>query len=939
MLTDAEEVEGALVDWINTCFPDADVEEFDDLADGAILADTLQLFAPEVDPSNTAAGSAKLLHGCLSSYFGQRISLPRLAGNMHNGAFCKPLLLRALTEAVLLAAVEGPRKEEAIQAIMNLDEPKQMALGSALQRIMAESATGDPGSSQQNAEHPESGPPTPRAETEYKTEADFLHDEIQDLQERCNAEMRAIDGLENSEQALQAQLRAVMVDFIAEEEQAAEADAMLQKWQRAYGDDLRHFKAECNALRQDLHKETENAKDAPQRDKKLRSQLDHELHACRELQDNTDKLEVELRQAAQANENDDLSTVKAEMMTSQMQQNVVDRLLRRAEGEEKEQMRIAKNLWETLHATEVTAQSREDTHRHLRRVAEKEEESEADVVGLLEFRESEMRQLHGAMEEDTASTRGDMGKRSSMRGSISGPPGGVDLLRLMPDLAERRVLVKDLSRTSRSLSTWQTELSQQQQRSRELEHRLQQLEDEANQLHNSEAKALTEYGLRKEEEQKLAAECREREYVVQAEVRRANLEKNQMQGTRHKERAELQAQLAQLRAELSEKRREEEASKAKLAETQKAIAASEAAERVASQSAAARIAAARAQQEDVEAHQELTRLQSSLADLSHQQPELRSEEEVQRQTLHEMKQQESTQQKLLEERQKELMRSEQQQRVELQKQKQQQEQRQQQKQKQMQASEPEAKEPPPALPVQAGQAMTPEQAGSAAAASARSAGKSPQESRSTPPQQQPPRPPPRRRPVEPQAMAAAEAASAAMAAFGAEDFAQRSAAADAAGAAALVAAKVAGKSKKEQIRISASCALMAATAAGATPLAMQEAAELAAVKAAKGTGLEAEAKPIAEQCLMQLHQGDAPEPPPVIAKSNKAALKRLRQQLAEQERKMRYMESAQGERSQAMRNESQLLADSLREVGLRCQMLVGKHRMLLDDRKRLESEA
>ena len=30
---------------------------------------------------------------------------------MHNGAFCKPKLLRSLTEAVLLAAVEGPQKD------------------------------------------------------------------------------------------------------------------------------------------------------------------------------------------------------------------------------------------------------------------------------------------------------------------------------------------------------------------------------------------------------------------------------------------------------------------------------------------------------------------------------------------------------------------------------------------------------------------------------------------------------------------------------------------------------------------------------------------------------------------------------------------------------------------------------------------------------------
>ena len=37
--------------------------------------------------------------------------IDRLAGNMHNGAFCKPKLLRSLTEAVLLAAVEGPKKD------------------------------------------------------------------------------------------------------------------------------------------------------------------------------------------------------------------------------------------------------------------------------------------------------------------------------------------------------------------------------------------------------------------------------------------------------------------------------------------------------------------------------------------------------------------------------------------------------------------------------------------------------------------------------------------------------------------------------------------------------------------------------------------------------------------------------------------------------------
>ncbi len=34
-----------------------------------------------------------------------------------------------------------------------------------------------------------------------------------------------------------------------------------------------------------------------------------------------------------------------------------------------------------------------------------------------------------------------------------------------------------------------------------------------------------------------------------------------------------------------------------------------------------------------------------------------------------------------------------------------------------------------------------------------------------------------------------------------------------------------------------------------------------------------------------------------------------------------------------------LISDSIREIGTRCQMLVDKHRALLDDRKRLEAEA
>ncbi|CAE7023062.1 unnamed protein product [Symbiodinium sp. CCMP2456] len=320
-------------------YPDAEAEDFDDLADGSILADVLQLYAPAVDPSNSAAGSAKLLHGCLTAYFGSRVALPRLAGNMHNGTFCKPGLLRALSEAVMLAAVEGPRKEEAIQAIMNLEEPQQLALGAALQRLVAdapEQADQKGSLSRQgtDASLTDSGPPTPRDQSVYKSEADILQDQLQEMRDRLNSEEMALSGMESSQKSLEAQLRTVIVDHTAEEEQAAEADALLQKWQRSHGEDLRQFKAECDSLRSDLDRETENWQDLPQRESRLQKQLKTEVDAVRDLQDKNGNLEVEIQQAAQSSANDDVSTVKAEMMTSQMQQNVVDRLLRKAENED-----------------------------------------------------------------------------------------------------------------------------------------------------------------------------------------------------------------------------------------------------------------------------------------------------------------------------------------------------------------------------------------------------------------------------------------------------------------------------------------------------------------------------------------------------------------------------------------------------------------------------
>ncbi|CAK9024727.1 unnamed protein product [Durusdinium trenchii] len=913
-------------------------------------------------------------------------------------------------------------QEAAVQAIMNLNEPKQMALGAALQRLMALAEAQERHAEPNVDASGKSNPPTPRTPREmtaYKSVADFLQDEIQEMKQQCKTEELAVEGFKNSEKALQVQLRAVMVDFAAEEEQAAETSLQIQKWQRSYGDEMRQRKAECQLLQQELHKETESAKDLPQQQLKLQRHLDSELDACCQMQDTTDKLEVELREAAQSNENDDLSTVKAEMMASQMQQTVVDRKLRRADAEEKEQMALAKTTWEKLHLAEVAASNQEQSLRQVRRTAEKEEECEADVLGLLEFRECEMRQVELSLgEADTASP-------PSTRDSVAGP--GVELMRSAPDVAELRVLLKELGHIARKNSSAQSELSQQQQRTRDLAHRLQQLENEASAHRQAEAIASVEYKANCEEAMNYASECREHNFLVQSEVKHAQLEQSQMEGTKKRndeEVAEMQKRLVTLRGQATSRRKDVTEVAANLAAVRQVISKSEAASSLLREQQLQRKAredrAAWAAAEATSAAEELQRLEQQLERCTAQREEQLQEEDVQELRVQELQKQELLEQQQREEceeatslKQEELFQH--QRRVE------------QQRQvledlKQRSPASPaspassrldagESLEPPDVpdeldevLEAQAAPSLSPEQAGTAAAAAQRAQGASLEEqcqaaadAAHSAAERRGAAPPvaaaaaaaaagaaaatakrAEKKDAEEQVQAARTAAAAAARAHGGDEVllsaaaagaaaaaAARSAkkplqlqaqaaataaadaahaaspadrgraAADAAASAALVGAKIAGKSKKEQVQLSASSALAAAEAAGMKSRSpeLDRAVRAAAEKAASSCGWPNDkAQQIASEVLGTDRQeaGEA---------KGKVVLKKLRQQLAEQERKLRQWEAAQLERRRAMGQETQLISDSIREIGIRCQMLVGKHRVLLDDRKRLEAEA
>eukprot|EP00930_Biecheleria_cincta_P069404 TRINITY_DN57147_c0_g1_i1.p1 TRINITY_DN57147_c0_g1~~TRINITY_DN57147_c0_g1_i1.p1 ORF type:complete len:950 (-),score=296.56 TRINITY_DN57147_c0_g1_i1:233-3082(-) len=515
-MMDAEECRAALVDWINSVNPAADVEEFDDLADGAILAEVVQEFAPDADPTGVSGSSAAELHKCLSMYFGSRINLPSLQGRMH-GSFCKPVLLLALTEAVLLAAVEGPQKERAIQAIMSLSESKQVALGAKLQQLMTNADEGDtasptpePSSKEEAARKRSSLADSGRdAGLLCMSETDIMQEEVSEARDRIRAEMAVLDALRRSRRMAQEQLATVNHDLSNEEMEASDKSSQLAQWHRSYGEDLRRFAEEAAFFRQEMGQESEAAVDIPARRAALEKMLKDEKRACAELQDKTSELTIEIRQASVQKEGDD-TEVKQETIKSQLQQAMMEKQLIKIEQDEERQTRVAKELWDMLQLLEVKAQDSEDSVRVVKRLAEKEEECVADSVGILAFRESEMRQLLQGSDADDS----------------SGAP---------PHVIERRKLITELGHLQRLHTKHQTECTTQQSRTSELERRLNGLESESARLLKTREQESEE--LKQREDQESALNARKDE---------AYAESQQLQKQQHEKEAEGKAMEKQL---------------------------------------------------------------------------------------------------------------------------------------------------------------------------------------------------------------------------------------------------------------------------------------------------------------------------------------------------------------------------------------------------------
>lgn len=118
-----------LIAWINACrvhSPPLVSER--DLADGNALAQLLHYFLPErfsgrADPAD--------LRGALDAHFHGKLTQLLPAQSIGPAA---------LAEACLFAAIDSPRKDEAIAAILTLGEADQAAIKAALQRVMAKVA-------------------------------------------------------------------------------------------------------------------------------------------------------------------------------------------------------------------------------------------------------------------------------------------------------------------------------------------------------------------------------------------------------------------------------------------------------------------------------------------------------------------------------------------------------------------------------------------------------------------------------------------------------------------------------------------------------------------------------------------------------------------------------------------------------------------------------
>lgn len=480
----------ALVGWISACCPQyhSAASSLEDLSDGALLASVLGRFSPDFKfTPGTDQNVLEAIAGHLELQFGANLleSAEKTA---------KPeVRLRLLAQLVLLIAVEGPSREEAVKAIFLLSQKQQVEIKQALQQTMelrartavprrqsksrpvaAPSAASDGQQSpyvarrraRRRAASVDTSPiPSSRSSVvstgRWQQEAAELQLLCKELEARCGE-------VKLGEEVVCEQLRLVQADFQAEEMIAVEGRGKLMAFMRLCGDELRKGKEEVRWLEQEVHEASEAADTAPDQEVMLELLVNSEHHEHRQLEEENSYLEKELQQAMglSTGKHDDYSELNAEVLMNQRELDTMMQELRVSERREVEERNSVLATLEELYDTETRANVRDAEVQQWRRVSEHEQEAERDVQGILEFRGNELKQLELAL---FRSQHADKAIDHVLDATIvDEPTGNADMVQPEPssrhasigatsDLLERRELVREINVAIGASSSFETE--------------------------------------------------------------------------------------------------------------------------------------------------------------------------------------------------------------------------------------------------------------------------------------------------------------------------------------------------------------------------------------------------------------------------------------------------------------------------------------------------
>jgi len=406
----------ALVAWINACkVVSPSVEGLDDLADGEQLSQLLRHFLPD---KFSGRGGAEELQDELDSHFQGKLGL-LMSGEDD--------FVIALAEAALLAAIDCPKKDEAVRAILTLNEVDQAAIKGTLQKVMAKAA-GSVSMAQENSmRQPRErgqrsqggylsrrregggerrrrdrnnlrvpGNRSPGASSNVGSRRSSLGGRptqretlVRQLRERLMQEVSALEDAQRSEETVADHWRAMQHDLNDEEQLAmTKRDGLATFW-RTKGEDLRKGADELNRLDDELRATLERIKVQPEMIVEAEAEARSEASQLGALHIRAGELESLVAQAEQGAVDDDDSAVQRELYLEKREHDKVQKELFSAENKERTIRAEEGRLFERIQMAQGTQQGRQDSLRHTSRNLSFEEQAMKDAVDMLEFRKNE----------------------------------------------------------------------------------------------------------------------------------------------------------------------------------------------------------------------------------------------------------------------------------------------------------------------------------------------------------------------------------------------------------------------------------------------------------------------------------------------------------------------------------------------------------------------